>query len=388
MPDKNVQLPDGRIVSFPDSMNDEDIAAVIKKQQNPQTERAMQFGPGGPMFVDVPKGEKAQFEAAGRKGLTEGGKVGTEMLGAAAGGEAAAGMRGLIGVIARMAGSGAGGAIGNVVGQGVTTGKVDPIEAIKTGGSFAAGQGVGEAFSGISSGIGQLRNYLGNLIYGESGQLTPLAKAIVHPTELTEMALRKAVPNPNAAAVEEAAILAKAGKPVPITKSPAFDPAAYRAGAATRATPKINTTPFPGATSSSTSEADQLFQKNFGKEYKEAGDLAEWETGSREGNLGAQQAAGWQTSAPTNLSGLGQPQMVSKFKAPEPSKILSPESPPPHVEGSYWSFEQKELLRAAIKDRAAAIVYKQRFGSLPENYKYLTDVDTFANRGEYKSRNR
>lgn len=36
MPDKNVQLPDGRVVSFPDSMADADISAVIKKQL-PQT---------------------------------------------------------------------------------------------------------------------------------------------------------------------------------------------------------------------------------------------------------------------------------------------------------------------------------------------------------------
>lgn len=32
MPDKNVQLPDGRVVAFPDSMADADIAAVIQKQ--------------------------------------------------------------------------------------------------------------------------------------------------------------------------------------------------------------------------------------------------------------------------------------------------------------------------------------------------------------------
>jgi hypothetical protein len=39
MPDKTVQLPDGRVVSFPDSMADADIAAVIKKDlaKNPVT---------------------------------------------------------------------------------------------------------------------------------------------------------------------------------------------------------------------------------------------------------------------------------------------------------------------------------------------------------------
>src|SRR2546429_8589498 len=32
MPDKSVRLPDGRVVAFPDSMADADIAAVIQKQ--------------------------------------------------------------------------------------------------------------------------------------------------------------------------------------------------------------------------------------------------------------------------------------------------------------------------------------------------------------------
>src|SRR5215469_5733997 len=35
MPDKNVQLPDGRIVAFPDSMSDDDIGNVLKQQLGP-----------------------------------------------------------------------------------------------------------------------------------------------------------------------------------------------------------------------------------------------------------------------------------------------------------------------------------------------------------------
>lgn len=35
MPDKNVQLPDGRVVAFPDSMSDDDIGKVIKQQMAP-----------------------------------------------------------------------------------------------------------------------------------------------------------------------------------------------------------------------------------------------------------------------------------------------------------------------------------------------------------------
>jgi len=45
-----------------------------------KTERALQFGPGGPQFVDVPAGEKEKFEAAGRKGLETGGAIGATGL--------------------------------------------------------------------------------------------------------------------------------------------------------------------------------------------------------------------------------------------------------------------------------------------------------------------
>lgn len=34
MPDKNIQMPDGSVIAFPDSMADADISAVIKKQWN------------------------------------------------------------------------------------------------------------------------------------------------------------------------------------------------------------------------------------------------------------------------------------------------------------------------------------------------------------------
>jgi hypothetical protein len=41
--------------------------------------------------------------------------------------------------------------------------------------------------------------------------------------------------------------------------------------------------------------ANEMFEKLFGKEYKEAGDLAEWETGSREGGKAT---GGWTTPVP------------------------------------------------------------------------------------------
>src|SRR6516165_5071573 len=42
MPDKNVQLPDGRIVAFPDSMSDDDIGNVIKGQLAPKSPGLME----------------------------------------------------------------------------------------------------------------------------------------------------------------------------------------------------------------------------------------------------------------------------------------------------------------------------------------------------------
>src|SRR5437870_10912577 len=50
MPDKNVLLPDGRVVAFPDSMADADIAAVIKKDlaKNPVT---LDFSKAQPLKV-------------------------------------------------------------------------------------------------------------------------------------------------------------------------------------------------------------------------------------------------------------------------------------------------------------------------------------------------
>jgi hypothetical protein len=74
--------------------------------------------------------------------------------------------------------------------------------------------------------------------------------------------------------------------------------------------------------------------------------------------------------------------------APKPTKglIVEPGSPPPHVEGSYWNFREPVLREAVLSgDRDAAIVYKQRFGTLPPGARYVTDVGTFANRGLYES---
>lgn len=67
MPDKNVQLPDGRVVSFPDSMADADIAAVIKKQMAPAADPTA-VETSGP-FAGIPVAAKPSEAMPGRFGM-------------------------------------------------------------------------------------------------------------------------------------------------------------------------------------------------------------------------------------------------------------------------------------------------------------------------------
>lgn len=89
------------------------------------------------------------------------------------------------------------------------------------------------------------------------------------------------------------------------------------------------------------------------------------------------------TETPPNV------RFVREFEKPQEAlgRIVSPDSPPPHVEGSYWSFKEPSLRQAVLSgDRDAAIVYKQRFGALPPGARYVTDVGDRPNRGLYESR--
>src|SRR5207253_2229241 len=65
---------------------------------------------------------------AGEAGRKAGMKAAAETVGMVLGGESIPAMRGLVGVLVRMLGSGGGAAAGNVAGQLGTTGKVDPME--------------------------------------------------------------------------------------------------------------------------------------------------------------------------------------------------------------------------------------------------------------------
>lgn len=91
------------------------------------------------------------------------------------------------------------------------------------------------------------------------------------------------------------------------------------------------------------------------------------------------------TSSPESTTGPSAKVTLKGEKTPK-SSIVSPDSPAPKVQGSYWSFKESALRQAVLGgDRDAAMVYKERFGSLPEGASYLTDVGNKPNRGLYRS---
>lgn len=151
MPDKNVQLPDGRVVAFPDSMADADISAVIKKQLAPPqdalsrtlaNQTAAQSGQPMPNPADQPG-----FEAGKKAGM----KAASETVGAVAGGGLAPEAAGLGNALLRILGVSGGAGAGNVAGQLGTTGTVNPKETAKTVGATAALSGLVEGAAALPS---------------------------------------------------------------------------------------------------------------------------------------------------------------------------------------------------------------------------------------------
>ena len=116
-------------------------------------------------------------------------------------------LKGAVGVLSRILGTGAGAGAGNVAGQLETTGKVDPMEALKEGGKWSLFQGGGEFLSSLAN----LRSSLSRLVY--SGEITAngtpalskTAESIMHPTTMPENVLRATIPpSPEAVAAIKA----------------------------------------------------------------------------------------------------------------------------------------------------------------------------------------
>jgi hypothetical protein len=249
-------------------------------------------------------------------------KQGAEIVGAMAGGEAVPALRGVIGALARMLGVGGGAAVGNVTGQAATTGKVDIGETAKTGGMFAAGQGAGEAFG---AGLGALRSSLSRLVYTADGELSPLAKTLLHPTELPEAVLRKVVPPPPTfpGATEPSADAFYEKKAADLMRRDAqqriLDNRA-RIDAARAAKNAPQPSPFGNATATDVSSTSSLPNPPL----PAAGDIPQG-----------------------NPTPFGQPQLVSKFTPPEPSRIQAPGSPPPPVNRTLVSYDRRLLVEMA-----------------------------------------
>lgn len=90
------------------------------------------------------------------------------------------------------------------------------------------------------------------------------------------------------------------------------------------------------------------------------------------------------TIAPASTGAAKVEYVTGKAKPVGRSTIVTPGSTPPAVKGSYWSFPEQSLRKAVLTgDRAAATVYMQRFGSLPEGASLLTDVGRNPTRGLY-----
>lgn len=130
MPDKNVQLPDGRVVAFPDSMSDTDISSVIKKQLQPQSQGKRSvtvMAPGGvPSVIELPNEMADRIEGIQNTSMDKNAKAAAagigamlvpELLPAMEGG----GMLGFLGRVLAKAGiTGLAAGAGNATGQAAT----------------------------------------------------------------------------------------------------------------------------------------------------------------------------------------------------------------------------------------------------------------------------
>lgn len=205
MPDKNVQLPDGRIVAFPDTMADADISAVIKKQLNqpeagvhPTDVRTI---PNPRTRTNLPNPVEGMEDMSLPHVAYEGVKSGLTLgsLPTAAASPIPA-LRALIG---GAIGSTAGTYAAKSVGAGPTWQELTgDVSGLLTGGLAAGG------FNSLRGALGRLF-YSGEVAADGTPQLSKIGKAIVHPTELPEAALRATIPPPDEAV---AAAKAQAGE--------------------------------------------------------------------------------------------------------------------------------------------------------------------------------
>jgi hypothetical protein len=336
MPDKNVQLPDGRVVAFPDSMADADIAAVIKKQLAPKETalgsqlRQMTQAMSGQTTMLSPE-EKAQGEA----GAKDAAKAGFETIGGVLGGGSVPVIRGVVGALVRVLGTGLGAGIGNVAGQVITTGKVDPLDTAKAAGTWGALQGGGEllgSLSGLKSSLSRLM-YSGEVAADGTPELSKVGRSILHPTELPENVLRAALPpTPEA----QAAMKAQAGEATAAKLDEQMK--AIEAGRQKDLADWAKLQTQQGQESAAAVRRQAILDKNAPQPSPFAGAT------SSATPLGSAKLP------PAGDIPKGSPSLFAEgggFKAPEPSVIQSPLSPAPPINKTLVSYDRNLLVHMA-----------------------------------------
>jgi len=297
--------------------------------------------------------DQEQFEAGKKAGV----KSGIETTGMLLGGETVPALRGVVGGLARILGSGAGAAGGNLLGQLGTTGKVDPYEAAQSGAGGAALQGGAELFG---AGLPMLRSSLGRLSYtGElaadgTPKLTKLASSLLHPTELPENIFRSAVPPPpevqkamfekagaaNAADLEQQMTQVETARQKELAQWERLK----NQDAQARMTRGVQQSRLD-ATAAKAAPAPSPFGNAVSTDPVSISSLGQ-------SQMPAVAGAGLPQG---NATPFGQPKFVSKFEAPEPSRIANPNSPAPAINKTYVSYPGDLLVELAKKGDLNAV---------------------------------
>jgi hypothetical protein len=139
--------------------------------------------------------DQPEFDAGKKAGAVSA----AETTGGVLGGESVPALRGVLGTIVRMLGTGGGAAAGNAAGQFATTGTVDPGQSAKAGaiwgGTTGALEGLGAVAPELKSGLSKLF-FSGKVAADGTPELSTIAKSVLHPTQMPENLIRSLVPAP------------------------------------------------------------------------------------------------------------------------------------------------------------------------------------------------
>jgi hypothetical protein len=319
---------------------EEQQVANLPKMQTPlppglqPTERAMQYSMGGmPQFVDVPKGTKQAYEAAGKKGMATGAGIGLGLL---------AVPQAIAAPLATAGAAVAGYGLGKAAKYGsalLGAGEVGQM-ASEYGGNILGGVAGGAVGAGINAGV---RRMVAGKVWIQqpngSWVADPWADALTFGTKIGKAILNHLAPKPaQDLAMADAyaatrAVQRQAARNALVSKTPLGPEAPPPA-----APPEM----FPGATPSNIPVGNAQLPP---------------------ATQGAQQP----------------PAFVSKFQppqTPQPSKLVLPGSTPPPVKVTYQSVPRKKLYEMAQTGDIQAgleLIRNPKGFELPPNFKYLIE---------------